>query len=748
MFKKTISYGITVLLILTAFVITSIPVMSADCASTGYLYGNWSESEHINTTLEEQWLFSNDSHWSATDESSWWPGNYTLTFNASLSQNGGAVLNNSGTNRSQEMGWVKLNCTPVPNDIYLYIIYAFKNESCYDMVLFKDSTQIYLCHWNGTNLTELGTTQDDISQFRNYFNPQWEHFYPSDPTGVYWKLIYNAKNGSIQFKMWGPELFSEPVGWIFETYNATSTYTTPKCHGIGVWNPTSFDALVHWDLINIWQLNYTTNSSASFTINGETPPRPHMDYPVINLSNFTDYYNFLNNNYSENFTDIAVRNVMRMLTNDMNMESRQKDLLTLEMLDQNDTVYYYSAMYDNMIDYYENLTEEAAPPWLNKEYLHLHVQVCTDGEIDIAGSEPFYDDTVIGIDVDNDGNWDSNDRLFWFGSDGLRIQYNGNLEVTPDFNASVWLSENNASGNLHRYNSYMNYGFNLPLSTLVKSSGYPLNESDVFGLCIITFDDGAETTCVWQNWNETSNTEYYPELTDPTVATYFLNYTSEEPIPFPINSACIERWGEGVITGSFESSGNVSHHMTIEGQFNQTHSAESDEYIHVNTSIWVNNTGSGNLTEIYLNLSIWNCSCSDLLMDVLTTSHGDFVDDHPDDCYVILRNVSIEPLEPGNSWFIWIVYNITNCSGVDTATEYLNITGNASELLNDVVLDGDDGLTFSWGEYATRVCVDYEKEITDMIGLGNSVFAIVGILMVVSAISMVVIIVKKFDIGW
>ncbi len=712
------------------------------CTCTGYEYGNWSHSEHVNGTddLEEAWSMNNDN-WTTSDLSAWWAGNYTMTYN--LSNNGDdigyAILNESGMNRSQSFGWVKTNFTgETKTTVFPMIIFSYNSSTDFDAVLVAIDS-VYFMHYNGTNLTELdsGLTWDEIDLMHTWTNNidlQYEqNGYLSE--GLYWKLLYNEYTGKVKFKFWGPNFMAEPVGWAAEYAHTNLTHTSFRCYGIGVYNPDGFfdgTNQMHFDLVNLWQLNYTVNSSATMTISGDTYDRPHMEYPVYNLSNFTTYWEYLADNSSKNFSAVdTIRTVMKdFITNPMNMESRMWEPLVLEADDQNDTIYYYSCLYDNMRNFTEQIVGEY-PDWMYDEYLHLHVQVCPDGDFDDAGSGTFYDDLIVAIDVDDDGSWDSNDRLFWMGADGLREQLNGDTWVlNVDYNGTVWLSDTNASGNLHRYEQHMNYGFNLPLATLVKSDGYPLNTSDVFGLNIMVFDDGAETCAVWQNWNETSGSPIYPEASDISLAQYFLGYDSEEEPCFDITGTELGRWGEGVIPGLFNVSGDLTYHMTVDVAWNDTVALAGEDYCLVNMSVIVNNTGTGTLDDIYLNQSWWNCSCSDLNMTFVDSnqSHSNFTWFN-DSCYWWIHNGSVT-LASGEFWSFYVNLNITACPGTTTATETITTVGNATNLIGTV---NGDTITFQWG-YTPHIRVSW----------GNAALAAVteanyGILVFMSLLAMVIV---------
>ncbi|MFO7904870.1 MAG: hypothetical protein R6U98_19560, partial [Pirellulaceae bacterium] len=298
--------------------------------------------------------------------------------------------------------------------IWPYIIFAYNNASDFYVAAFTpmgggNPEGIWLMHWNGTNMTNLNGTPiiDPYIEGENLFNQDAD--YPLGdyklPEGAFYKLIYNSKSGYIDFKCWWDSAavaMSEPAGWCMSDGNATLQHPDdPMGYGIGVWNPYDVDAQVQWDFINLWQINRTVNTSATITIDECDPaPRPHMNFPVLNMSNYVAYKEYLDSTYDGSIDEDSVRDIMKMVTNNFSMESRKLSTLNLEAADQNDTVYYYSCVYDELRNYTEQTTDEPAPDWMYDEYLHLHIQQCMDGELDDPGTGTFWDDAIIAIDVD------------------------------------------------------------------------------------------------------------------------------------------------------------------------------------------------------------------------------------------------------------------------------------------------------------------------------------------------------------
>jgi len=201
---------------------------------------------------------------------------------------------------------------------------------------------------------------------------------------------------------------------------------------------------------------------------------------------------------------------------------------------------------------------------------------------------------------------------------------------------------------------------------------------------------------------------------------------------FETNATSLGRWGEGEITGTMDASGTVSYNMSIESSFDDSYSTSSENYSLLNVSIDVTNTGAGDLTEIYLNVTWWNCSCSDLNMTFVSSNQdiSNFTW-YNDSCYIIIRNVSNEPLTPASTWNIWYIVNVTACPEVSTATDTVEITGNASELSEDVTVTGDDAPSFEWGYSPPSTDLDVDA-------LALVVYAFIVIVVTLALIGLVI----------
>lgn len=532
---------------------------------TGYLYGNWSFSEHLDAadTLDEDWLFNNDTYWQNADLSDWWSGNWSMHYNntnGTAPEIGFAILNNSGMNKSQTLAWTKYNLTDSENQNVIYngVIYAARTTNDWDCALYGFN-ELYLLTYNGTGFvnTNDSTPVTDETEAYNYWQASWgwydgDYYYEPDPQnhGSWIKTVYNSLCGRLLTKMYGDEttctgFLTEPAGWTLNMEDATNfSNQTAQGFGIVTWNPDDYNYSAYFDMVEVWQLNYTRNFSAPFEPDGNgTYGRPHMDFPVLDMAEvLTDIEQFLNDTVEGNLSLDDISNYLKdNVTNLMNMEARIFEPDKAGLYDQNDSVYYYACMFTNFTLFNNSM---------DNNQLYISIMDCTDGQ-----NNTYLDSAGVGIDVDNNYTWDNNDRFYFWDDSGTNWQWNGSAwstVFTPSANA--FETDQYTWRNLHRYNSHMQYAILIPQSDLIKDDGSEINATDIFGLSIFTHNLDDSNICFWQNKNETNCNPFYSEVVE-TCKEYFINETglsSEEVLN--INTTNLYRWGEGEIGAGVLSS--------------------------------------------------------------------------------------------------------------------------------------------------------------------------------------------------
>jgi hypothetical protein len=398
-------------------------------------FSEWNVSELIDGgSLSENWSVLNAvNNWTVSNAlSGYWVGENTFAFlNANTSTGfSAAFVNNSKYNRSQSLVWTKVTNVSANSDyVFTGVIYAYYNYTNFSMILFGDD-EIFLLDYLDTGAKQYlrntlnhnyGAHGGDViisTDAINYSTGAGVEIVGA--YGAWIKTIYNTYCGSIKSKYWSgtPTLMQEPTGWHTEQESSNMSTDDSVCFGVAFWNPPDYGCSnysVHYDYINNWRLNYTLNESATITVNGNDHPRPHMNFPIIDMNTQgDDWWELImpeeHGGTAANITDPSISSSARNVTNMLSMESRPFCTTPGYGTVNNDTIYYYTATLTNFTDWY--LAYLAAnpgilamePDYFSNNYLMIYVQNCED---EYLGT----DWITIGIDVDNNRQWDSNDRL-------------------------------------------------------------------------------------------------------------------------------------------------------------------------------------------------------------------------------------------------------------------------------------------------------------------------------------------------
>lgn len=692
-------------------------------------YSEWNVSELIpNNTSSENWSALNyASNWTTSSAlSSYWIGNNTLVFhNANASTVfSAAFVNQSKYNRSQSLIWTKVtNVSENSNYVFTGIVYAYYNYTNFSMVLFGNNGIFLLDYVSG----HLYNTEDysyDPNQHGgevfietdaiNYWTENSVN--PCDTYGLWIKTIYNSYCGDIKGKYWSGyhTLMQEPTGWGVEKQLENATTNESICFGVAFWNPADHyctNYSVHYDYINNWRLNYSLNYSATIYKDdiGFSEPRPMMSFPVIDMNIYGEYiYDIIMPESDGNLTNATMSGILRNITNNMSMESRPFDISSDNAYDQNDTVYYYTCVLTNFTDWYIDYlgiygvkSVAPDPESFSNNYLFIHVMDCTDGRY----SGDMYDSCVVGIDVDNNRQWDDNDRLFYQDILGEQAVWRGTdmgYWWGMDTMMLMWLSDDNAPHNIHRYKSHMHSVFMIPLWSLVKENGEYINHSDVFGLHVHNFNDEGNTICVWENWNETGCNPFFNEGYSNIADIYFNTTTYYLPQDGGVWIEDLAEdnmgtWGEGSIPGSpppiNESSGHFDANVSLDINISHVPLEYTSEGAEVNITVDICNSGDEDLANLSLNLTWYNCSCSSWKFNLIDTNISlANITYYNDSCYM---TVDIGNLTEDECVHLWLTVAITECVVVHGE---LVICGNVSSDSGIGLWDVDCD-TITWGQY-------------------------------------------------
>ena len=125
---------------------------------------------------------------------------------------------------------------------------------------------------------------------------------------------------------------------------------------------------------------------------------------------------------------------------------------------------------------------------------------------------------------------------------------------------------------------------------------------------------------------------------------------------------------------------NHSYSMTVTKTANvstvETNDSVWDTQL-VNYTINVTNTGTGDLTDININETWWNCSCSDWKFWFVSTNEPNWETNltiYTDSCYM---SINITNLSAGESYELYILLNVSECA-IDTAVSTLRNWANVT----------------------------------------------------------------------
>jgi len=539
---------------------------------------NWNCSD--NGSLQQEWsVFPSDDYlmWNrsnADNQLQWWSGGDTIVFNGSKGSSSFSALmaNNSASNRSQSLLWSYVNASNNPRSENVYVGPIWMNTSSGNatMVLYGNNSTFVLNRAYMSGSWALFNTEDFSydpnghagwvlipSDAIDYWDENvWGEMNLTEE-GFYFKNIYNTYCGRIQSKVWGSNetdftLMQEPVGWVVDQYFENATTDDAVFFGIAVWNPLVSSINVSFDYINSWTLNYSLNQSDTISWPTEVHPRPSMTFPIINMSAAgMEWWSLVIPAFIEdqNITNQSILQRMRNLfSTNMSSESRPFDVNLYagfdSIYDQNDNTYYYTSVLTNFTDFYlDNIDEfpefDLPENAFANNYLAIYTMVSTDGDQydDALG----YDYSFLAIDIDNNRQWDSNDRAVATTTWGEAYSWTG-TEMDVDIVMSIifgpaayndsnviafsWLEEANSPRNIHRYTENIHSLFLIPLWTCVKSNGQTLDNGDVFGLHIANYQDRPESICIWENRDEQNCSTFHNESNVDDIADLYWNGTA------------------------------------------------------------------------------------------------------------------------------------------------------------------------------------------------------------------------------
>ena len=738
-----------------------------------HLYGSWEFSENIaDGTLDENWEEDDYSDWFVYDRSSDWAGNYSYRHWDATGKAGINVtfLNNSGiksfqllmnihNNGSLPTYYTNSSAGYVIQDLYGDRMFFLQGEGMATyMIYYNASTDDY---WDVRSSKEIDITNVNVSNLTNWANSAPSGIYESEGevANYYWNCSPHQANGTwlklikdythsstdescLSFKAWGDQswngLMKEPAGCIIDYYPFYRPYykefftQSSKANtsiGLAVWNPEGEAVAWDFDVVQVFQENYTVNTSRP---NGGvgTTYTPYWEFPIINAS---VYYENLSGFINETFSgNVSVESLIPYIRNMSNATTKNSMYfipddggVDNDPWEQNDSVYLYTSL----------ITNATNLGFSNNNILWVHIEACPFG----TGASGTGDgQAMLTINVDGDNTWDLNDRAYYITTDGVAIEWRGNKPQVSTIDTVARFTDRDSFLNRHRYWNHSMFDYFIPTSQLIKSNNKPINQSDIFNISIFVTQDALDNICYIQSIGQ----EFYDK---DTLNNFFINTTGEITNQSYMNlTGFPSKWAQGQITGYETLNAEYEYSYTVEKTVNTTSVISNVTTWHLNYSIWINNTGTGTLTNIYVNDTWHECSCSDFKwsIDSINIANSTYDDWHNASCYWIIHNDSLT-IPQGESWHIWYVMNVTNCTSTYLhGYLYNNITVNCSELPQ-----ARDSVLTTFGIYGVYGIIPYNIQMTDVIGIGNSVFTIIGVMLVIGSILLIIGVVRKYGIS-
>jgi len=767
----------------------------------------WNVSEHFRDgTPDEYWNVSHNKSsvlrgtpWTVND-SKWnldaYPGytfDYSFMWNNSSGRAGDepfhwAIVNYSNMNRSQSLVFARAqNWSIDGGEIYYGYIFKANNSSanpdqsadnmtavlfgpkkCY-VLQYDNSTGNLWDVANGTLIT-TNTTDGLTNYYNNWFNDQsYSDYYDAGfYNGTWIKTIYNSLCGYLQSKFWGNSsdplrlgFLDEPTGWVIDQRISNISTNDSAMVGLAVWNPNGCQAVVQFDMFEVWRLNYTKNSSVTWSV--AEGGRPRMNFPIVNASSInTSLMTLILESFSGNLTMDNVTDFWISLTNNMSMESRpyypDPDTIneaTARQELQNDTVYYYTAIISNANEFFEYWFVGGNPFIGNPDdILWLWVHDCPQKFEDALGANFLF----ISVDTDNDGEYNGWDRSFLCSDVGSGT-WTG---LIPDAEPEYFYNESydiRGIQNLHRYNRHLYYNVMIPLTEFPHHSNESqdyLSTNDTFGLNIVTSNENwDDNVCFWQNYNESNCSTHVNE--DPVTAKMFYMNAAviDHGTPLTIEDENVGRWGEGRIPWNPDEQLRGAFTVTVVKSANVTSISSgltTDTPHIVNYSINVSNTNTGTLTNIQINETWFNCSCLTFNMTWLNktwnrTNTGvtwrvtrENTTWNNDSCYMI---INITDLEEDQYFNFTFQVDLRTCDNDTRAV----VTNTATVTCDQTEVTDSDTHSIRWAT-TQSLRIQATTSVFDVVATANAVITILGIVLIIGAIMAIVGLVYSYRDMW
>lgn len=446
-------------------------------------------------TLTSDWFENDDLDWKGQNESGIWAYNFTDTelgwannytydaprwfqtyevYDTSDAETGVGVLNVIDDTR-----WY---------GVIYYMSFNNTNPECY--VIYYNTSEIYYLN-NGVG---WDTNISNATDFSGNCEIDYLTGEPARIKALWnWNIDDGTSNCSVRFKIWSPS-DDEPQTWMVDT-NITQ-------HDLDPWQGIAYDyypgvVVDHsYDLdptttllrrIFFWDLAYDRYIA---------PTVPYISCPQYSIGDFIAWQESVDDIDFWNYTQ-----AYKTMINSWDLTSFYEFNDPSKTDAQNDTIYVFSVMFTDILDYWEELsgdewTYDAVFP---NNMLVFYIYNPTDGTY--GSAEDF---CRIRFDFDLDG-YDETDFTSTITGDDDWFYYRGWTDMIGDeefygFAGAVEVDDDDWGYNF-RDKDYAGYVVMLNWDLISDN----MDVGNVVNLSISFYDNASSEYCVWQDWDETTD---------------------------------------------------------------------------------------------------------------------------------------------------------------------------------------------------------------------------------------------------
>jgi len=482
-----------------------------NCAD-GALVATWTEN------ATDQWAPQNSS------------GDTRYKFNCTGVADGyGTVVNTTSGHRWFGYTEVQTNDT----DLMVGPIFGYNGTEDYMCVMLDQAADsIFIAKYTGDfayfNTTD-GSWEDERTNGTDYDGGGETYYWEYVGNYSMMKWIYNSEPGQLNFKTWtGAAMGNEPTNWLINITHTNLSYSSDISQGLFSYNDKAEQMEAYFRRIMFWNLTYDTSASANPDFTG----RPQIDVPIYDAATFaTEMASLFTMNDSAYNATTAVKDFLNLF--DLQSFMRFPASLNETVDDQNDTIYVYSVLLNEVAD----AVDESFPAFPDNftvpdNLLYIVVEDTTDG------SDHANDYCLLQFDCDADGTYEDWEKSYYVVgnySTDTYASYTGNTsDGEVSLNMFGWVSNSSSLVRIHRFDDYKFYHFLIDPDQLLVSDGgsaVGVNDEMGFSLVISNYNETGGTApelSVWHAWEETDGYNHNDSRGSPYSDDLLGNATNED----------------------------------------------------------------------------------------------------------------------------------------------------------------------------------------------------------------------------